>query len=467
MRRSSVVITVAFTATIAASAAEANLDLYIDKSSQNISVVQNGSLLYVWPVSTGGDAFSTPNGVYTPERLERSWFSKAYYSSPMPHAIFFHNGYAIHGSYDIARLGGPASHGCVRLHPQNAAMLFAMVEQEGPANTRIVIGGDSLPNPQGPRSRDPDDQFRSASHGNSRMTRGANPPSPQTPQYSQVPSYPEMPRHPPASSYPEMSRYSQTSPYPEIQRYSQASPYSDMQRYSQASPYSDMQRYSQASPYSDVQRYSQAPPYSEMPRHLQAPPYTEMPRYSQTPSYPEMQRYSQAPPYPQMSPYYDTNRYMEAPRYTETPGRRRGDNGQFATRGIDPANQPPALRRDAGALDPAAGPYGGNRPSTSVSAVNRAPAPRRDAAVSGEPTPAMRSNRLQAANKLKCPACSANPAPEEPAKQQVNSSDTAKPAPASSASEPEQPSQGYKVLPKSYWTGASWRWRSKSDQENH
>ena len=102
MRRSSLVITIAFAITVAASAADAKLDLYVDKSSQNISVVQNGALLYVWPVSTGGDKFSTPNGVYMPERLERSWFSKAYYNAPMPHAIFFHNGYAIHGSYDIA-----------------------------------------------------------------------------------------------------------------------------------------------------------------------------------------------------------------------------------------------------------------------------------------------------------------------------------------------------------------------------
>lgn len=39
----------------------------------------------------------------------------------MPHSIFFHGGYAIHGSYEINRLGGPASHGCIRLHPANAA----------------------------------------------------------------------------------------------------------------------------------------------------------------------------------------------------------------------------------------------------------------------------------------------------------------------------------------------------------
>jgi lipoprotein-anchoring transpeptidase ErfK/SrfK len=59
----------------------------------------------------------------------------------MPHSIFFHGGYAIHGSYEISRLGGPASHGCVRLHPANAATLFALVGREGMGATTIVISG--------------------------------------------------------------------------------------------------------------------------------------------------------------------------------------------------------------------------------------------------------------------------------------------------------------------------------------
>src|SRR5712692_8487124 len=71
MRRTSVVVTVSLTVTFAASNAEAKLDLYIDKSSQQMSVVQNGYLLYVWPISTGRDRFTTPSGIYAPERLER------------------------------------------------------------------------------------------------------------------------------------------------------------------------------------------------------------------------------------------------------------------------------------------------------------------------------------------------------------------------------------------------------------
>jgi hypothetical protein len=59
----------------------------------------------------------------------------------MPYSIFFDGGYAIHGSYEISHLGRPASHGCIRLHPQNAALLFALVK-ERLDDTRIVVIGE-------------------------------------------------------------------------------------------------------------------------------------------------------------------------------------------------------------------------------------------------------------------------------------------------------------------------------------
>ncbi|WP_438816472.1 hypothetical protein [Taklimakanibacter deserti] len=34
-----------------------------------------------------------------------------------------------------------ASHGCVRLDPENAAILFALVEEVGMANTAVVVKG--------------------------------------------------------------------------------------------------------------------------------------------------------------------------------------------------------------------------------------------------------------------------------------------------------------------------------------
>jgi L,D-transpeptidase catalytic domain len=121
--------------------AQAHVVIHVDKSSQRMTVSVDGERRYSFVVSTARAGYSTPNGSYRPERLERTWFSKKYYNSPMPHSIFFHGGYAIHGSYEISRLGGPASHGCIRLHPQDAAELYALVQRQGTGDTSIVVSG--------------------------------------------------------------------------------------------------------------------------------------------------------------------------------------------------------------------------------------------------------------------------------------------------------------------------------------
>ena len=128
-------------ACIATGSARANLVVTIDKSQQRMSVRVDGEDRYKWPVSTARAGYVTPNGTYHPEFLARRWFSHKYYGSPMPHAIFFHEGFAIHGSYETSRLGRAASHGCVRLHPEHAAVLFSLVQKEGTTNTEIVVTG--------------------------------------------------------------------------------------------------------------------------------------------------------------------------------------------------------------------------------------------------------------------------------------------------------------------------------------
>ncbi|MFO1110776.1 MAG: L,D-transpeptidase [Bradyrhizobium sp.] len=117
----------------------ADVVVHIDKSAQRMSVSVNGQPRYAWPVSTGRGGYGTPSGVFQPQMMARHWFSRKYYNSPMPHSIFFYHGFAIHGTTDIRRLGGPASHGCVRLHPANAATLYALVERNGRGSTRIEI----------------------------------------------------------------------------------------------------------------------------------------------------------------------------------------------------------------------------------------------------------------------------------------------------------------------------------------
>lgn len=67
------------------------------------------------------------------------WYSRKYHMSPMPWSVFFHGGYAVHGTYAVKWLGRPASHGCVRLHPSNAMKLYQLVARYGLANSRIVV----------------------------------------------------------------------------------------------------------------------------------------------------------------------------------------------------------------------------------------------------------------------------------------------------------------------------------------
>jgi lipoprotein-anchoring transpeptidase ErfK/SrfK len=111
----------------------------IDISSQSMAVRVNGWPYGYWNVSTARAGYSTPRGSYRVTRMAKVYYSKKYDNAPMPNSVFFYGGYAIHGTGHIRSLGRPASHGCVRLHPANAARLFALVQQYGPRRTRITL----------------------------------------------------------------------------------------------------------------------------------------------------------------------------------------------------------------------------------------------------------------------------------------------------------------------------------------
>jgi len=121
------------------SLAEAKVVAHISLSAQRMNVSFNGVPLYSWPVSTARAGYRTPTGTFKPTALFRYHASTIYSGSPMPHSILFMRGYAIHGSYETKYLGRPASHGCVRLHPSNAAALYSLVKTYGTANTVIHI----------------------------------------------------------------------------------------------------------------------------------------------------------------------------------------------------------------------------------------------------------------------------------------------------------------------------------------
>ena len=124
--------------------AQAELVIAIDKSAQQMTVTVDGAALYVWPVSTGAPGYDTPSGEFKPFRMEADHFSREWDDAPMPHSIFFtQQGHAIHGSNHLKAIGTPASHGCVRLEPKNATLLFALVKQQKMANTRVVLTGET------------------------------------------------------------------------------------------------------------------------------------------------------------------------------------------------------------------------------------------------------------------------------------------------------------------------------------
>ena len=123
-----------FTANIA----HADVYITVDKSEQRM-YVETPTDYFEWDVSTGRKGFTTPSGKFKPYILKTMHYSSKYNDAPMPYSIFFHGGYAIHATNAIHKLGRPASHGCIRLSPQNARWLFRLVKDYGKENTYIRI----------------------------------------------------------------------------------------------------------------------------------------------------------------------------------------------------------------------------------------------------------------------------------------------------------------------------------------
>lgn len=120
------------------SGAKAEIFITVDKSEQRM-YVETPTDYYEWDVSTGRKGYNTPVGEFQPYLIKPMHYSSKYENAPMPNSIFFHGGYAIHATYDVKRLGRPASHGCIRLSPQNAKWLYRLVKDYGKENTYIQI----------------------------------------------------------------------------------------------------------------------------------------------------------------------------------------------------------------------------------------------------------------------------------------------------------------------------------------
>ena len=93
----------------------------------------NGTLVAQGPASAGrgfcpdiNSACKTPSGTFSVYRKEGADCKSNIFpipegGAPMPYCMYFHGGYALHGSYEVPNYN--ASHGCVRLHPSDAQWL--------------------------------------------------------------------------------------------------------------------------------------------------------------------------------------------------------------------------------------------------------------------------------------------------------------------------------------------------------
>jgi lipoprotein-anchoring transpeptidase ErfK/SrfK len=117
------------------------LVLKADLKRQRLTVIEDGEVEHVWPISSGRAGYATETGTFRPKWASRMHYSKQYDLAPMPHAVFFNKGTAFHATQAVRYLGRPASHGCIRLSPRNARKLFRLVHRHGFYQTRVVVQG--------------------------------------------------------------------------------------------------------------------------------------------------------------------------------------------------------------------------------------------------------------------------------------------------------------------------------------
>lgn len=113
----------------------------VSKSSQRMTVSVNGSSKYSgWKVSTGKPGAETRSGTFTPFQMDKNYFSRRF-KVILPYGIKFDGGNLIHAASKggVQWLGKKRSHGCVRLLPSNAKILYTLVASAGMKNTRVIV----------------------------------------------------------------------------------------------------------------------------------------------------------------------------------------------------------------------------------------------------------------------------------------------------------------------------------------
>ncbi len=109
--------------------------IIVSIDEQQLYAVQDGDAVMEFKCSTSSTGISVypgdPNpsephdhiGIFKILDKNKDAYSNTY-QTPMPFALHYFGGHYIHATQEIDRLGTPASHGCIRLHPRDAEELF-------------------------------------------------------------------------------------------------------------------------------------------------------------------------------------------------------------------------------------------------------------------------------------------------------------------------------------------------------
>ena len=113
--------------------------LCISKKERKLRWIVNGEVRMTLDVRFGSELTPTRNGAFSVGWKSRNHVSSLYHT-PMPYAMFFSGGQAVHFSSDFARRGyNGASHGCVNVRDKaGIAKLFDLVK---PGDKVIVYSG--------------------------------------------------------------------------------------------------------------------------------------------------------------------------------------------------------------------------------------------------------------------------------------------------------------------------------------
>ena len=129
--------------------------LDISIKNQTLVAYTGKKAVYVTVVSTGlgeladpAKSFATVRGAFTIKskhltaKMTGSRQADDYELADVPYVQYFHEGYALHGTFWHDNFGRVQSHGCVNLAPEDSAWVFGFTEPQVPEHWHGIVGDD-------------------------------------------------------------------------------------------------------------------------------------------------------------------------------------------------------------------------------------------------------------------------------------------------------------------------------------